>query len=374
MRPEAIRSGGLWTEGPRTESTRPLDDRAKGLQPSDLHASDQGSSQPTTGAVATAVRAGAARAATRRRRIERRRRAAIGAGIVGLAIAGAAAISATAPAGLLLNEIRADQPGTDNDEYFELLGDPSLSLDGVTLIVIGDGVGGSGGIEEIVHLDGHALRPDGFFLVAQPQMTLAVPDLVTPLEFENSDNLTFMLVTGFTGTMGQDLDIDDDGVLDIAPWSAMLDAVAIVESTQVPPTTTEWWYAKSVGPGGNGDPPFLIYRCAETGEWLMGPNDPAAGVDTPGGTNHGCIPPPTACAADINGDTIVDGIDLSIVLLNWGEFGDPDEGGGNRAADLNGDGVVDGGGVGLLLLAGTNADRRSGATRSVRVDRDGDLE
>ena len=56
-------------------------------------------------------------------------------------------------------------------------------------------------------------------------------------------------------------------------------------------------------------------------------------------------------AADVNGDTIVDGIDLSIVLLNWGEFGDPEEGGGNRSADLNGDGVVDGGDIGLLLLS-----------------------
>ena len=40
-----------------------------------------------------------------------------------------------------INEIRIDQPGTDNDEYFELLGEPNASLDGLTYIVIGDGVG-----------------------------------------------------------------------------------------------------------------------------------------------------------------------------------------------------------------------------------------
>ena len=37
-----------------------------------------------------------------------------------------------------LNEIRIDQSGTDDDEYFELTGTPSSSLDGFTYLVIGD--------------------------------------------------------------------------------------------------------------------------------------------------------------------------------------------------------------------------------------------
>ncbi len=47
--------------------------------------------------------------------------------------------------------------------------------------------------------------------------------------------------------------------------------------------------------------------------------------------------------ADLNGDGIVDGADLGILLLNWGAC----EG---CAADLNGDGVVDGADLGILLL------------------------
>src|SRR5690606_27900272 len=45
---------------------------------------------------------------------------------------------------VFLSEIRADQPSADTDEYFELGGAPGTSLDGVTLIVIGDGAGGDG--------------------------------------------------------------------------------------------------------------------------------------------------------------------------------------------------------------------------------------
>ena len=39
-----------------------------------------------------------------------------------------------------INEIRVDQAGTDNDEYFELLGMPGESLDGLTYITTGDGL------------------------------------------------------------------------------------------------------------------------------------------------------------------------------------------------------------------------------------------
>jgi len=51
-----------------------------------------------------------------------------------------------------------------------------------------------------------------------------------------------------------------------------------------------------------------------------------------------------APAADLNGDGVVDGADLGILLSSWG----PCDG---CAADLNGDGVVDGADLGILLSA-----------------------
>jgi len=52
----------------------------------------------------------------------------------------------------------------------------------------------------------------------------------------------------------------------------------------------------------------------------------------------------SACLGDINGDGVVDGADLGLLLGAWGDNpGSP--------ADLNGDGVVDGADLGLLLGA-----------------------
>ena len=43
-------------------------------------------------------------------------------------------------------------------------------------------------------------------------------------------------------------------------------------------------------------------------------------------------PPPPACPADLNGDTYIDGLDLTEILSAWG----------SNAADINGDGTTDG--------------------------------
>jgi len=47
-----------------------------------------------------------------------------------------------------------------------------------------------------------------------------------------------------------------------------------------------------------------------------------------------------ACAADLNGDSVVNGADLGILLENWG---------GSGVGDLNGDGIVNGADLGILL-------------------------
>lgn len=49
----------------------------------------------------------------------------------------------------------------------------------------------------------------------------------------------------------------------------------------------------------------------------------------------------TVCVADLNGDKVVDGADLGLLLTSWGNRG--------GSADLNKDGIVDGADLGLLL-------------------------
>lgn len=198
-----------------------------------------------------------------------------------------------------LNEIRIDQGGSDYEEYFELAGTPGESLDGLTYVVIGDGATGSGTIECVVPLDGFSIAADGYFLYVESTYGSVNPtcgdtpdymDSGAPLNFENSDNVTHMLVSGFTGANGDDLDIDDDWTLDVTPWSAIVDWVSLVESVG---TGDAYYSPNTVGPDGTYVP-GLVLVC--DGTWVFG-SFTLCENDSPGMDNA------TACAVpskDIN--------------------------------------------------------------------------
>ena len=188
-----------------------------------------------------------------------------------------------APAGgaaIQISEIRIDQPSTDNDEYFELSGAPNSSLMNLTYLVIGDGTGSSGVVENVTSLSGHMIPADGYFLAAKTEFTLGAKDLTTTLTFENGDNVTHMLVSGFTGSNGQDLDTNDDGTLDTTPWSAILDSVSVIHSFD---SGDRWYSASTVGPQQGNVAPYHVIRCGS--QWNIGSQDPAGGDDTPGAAN-----------------------------------------------------------------------------------------
>lgn len=183
---------------------------------------------------------------------------------------------------LSINQIRIDQPGADDDEYFELYGAPSTSLDGLTYLVIGDGAGGSGTIEAVVDLTGNSLDANGYFVVAEGTFTLGVADLTANLNFENSDNVTHLLVADFTGADGDDLDTNDDCVLDVTPWSSIVDSIGLNEDF---PAGECLYGGASVGPDGTFVPGH-VFRCPDgAGSFLIGAFDPVGGNDTPGAAN-----------------------------------------------------------------------------------------
>ena len=191
-----------------------------------------------------------------------------------------------ANAQVVINEIRIDQPSTDNDEYFELKGPAGFVLDGLTYLVIGDGTGGSGVIEAVVDLTGSQVPPNGYFVAAESTFTLCTANLVTNLNFENSDNVTHMLVTGFSGSNGDDLDTDDDCVLDVTPWTAVVDWVSLVETIG----SGDCYYSPEiVGPDGTFVPGHA-YRDLYSGEWVIGAFDLGI-TDTACGDNLGTPPP-----------------------------------------------------------------------------------
>lgn len=176
-----------------------------------------------------------------------------------------------------INEVRIDQPGADNDEYFELKGSPNESLDGLSYIVIGDGAGGSGTIESVTDLSGLTLNVNGLFFAAKSSFTLGTPSVVANFSFENSDNVTHMLVSDFTGASGDDLDTNDDGIIDNAPYSDVVDSIALKENDG-----GELLYSATiVGPDGRFVPghSFLCDDGWRFGDFTAGTND------TPGAEN-----------------------------------------------------------------------------------------
>lgn len=212
----------------------------------------------------------------------------------------AAFLLPVATAQVVINELRVDQTGVDNDEYFELFGPAGTSLDGYTFVVIGDGSTasgtGSGTIEWVFPLDGITIPADGFLLVGGGDDNDGIvfgvtADVAANPNFENSDNITYLLVQGFTGTDGQDLDTNDDGTLDVTPWTSIVDGVSLVETTAVPPAAgDEYTYGPSlglasVGPDGNFMPGHVYRPSNAPTTWAIGPFDPTTGVDTPGAIN-----------------------------------------------------------------------------------------
>jgi hypothetical protein len=215
------------------------------------------------------------------------------------AIAGLVAWAGSASADIQINEIRIDNSGSDSDEYFELIGPPGASLAGLTYIVVGDSsaIMCSGVIECVVPLGGFSIQSDG--LLCLRNSIPAVPAVLTgydgmvPLTFENSDNLTHMLVSGFTGARGQDLDTNDDGVFDATPWTAVVDCIGL--STGVAPacpgTSERLYCGATVGPDG-ANVPGHVYRASDNLAWLIGAFSPLGTTDTPGAVNFSSLGPP----------------------------------------------------------------------------------
>lgn len=205
------------------------------------------------------------------------------------------AIAGPAHAAVLINEVRIDDNSTDTDEYFELTGTAGESLDGLTYIVIGDGTTLSGTIERVIDLTGLAIPTSGYFLAANSSLGTDVPfagtiDLILSSNtFENSDNVTHLLVSGFTGSNGDDLDIDDDGTLDSTPWSSVVDGFSLVETIG----SGDEYYAGSlslpeIGPDGSFVPGH-VFREFNGPTWGIGSFISAE--DTPGFVN---VPEPAS--------------------------------------------------------------------------------
>tara|TARA_R110002049_G_scaffold185580_3_gene353828 strand:+ start:61123 stop:65544 length:4422 start_codon:yes stop_codon:yes gene_type:complete len=149
---------------------------------------------------------------------------------------------AVASTDVVINEARISHSTFDDDsnnfvELYDTNGTSGVDLTGLTLVVLTDNFNGTpdGAIGRVVALDGGSTDADGFTLIHDDGSDAGIikdaGDIsVTDLDFGGIPT-TFLLVTGFTGAEGQDLDTDDDGTLDTTPWVTIFDGVTLDSST-----------------------------------------------------------------------------------------------------------------------------------------------
>jgi hypothetical protein len=148
-------------------------------------------------------------------------------------------LASIASAQIRINEIFINPAGTDNGtEFIELLSDTGgFSMSGLTLLIV-EGDGSSAGvIDQALSLSAFSTGTNGLFLWRDSATVLSpAPDAATTLnvadfnpDIENGSN-TFFLVSGFTGAVGDDLDTNDDGTLDVTPWGGVVDSIALQEN------------------------------------------------------------------------------------------------------------------------------------------------
>jgi len=134
----------------------------------------------------------------------------------------------------VINEFVADHTGGDTAEYIEIYGDPFTDYSAYTVVEI-EGDSGSTGLID-----------DGTF-------TLGTTDengfWTTPLQANIIENgtITLLLVENFTGTVGDDIDTNDDGVIDVEYWDAIVDGIASSDGG-----ATDLVYALDLDPNFDG--------------------------------------------------------------------------------------------------------------------------
>lgn len=206
---------------------------------------------------------------------------------------------------IAINEFRISSPGASNDtsSFVELLTDPGASLEGKTLVVL-SGEFNPGQIDFAIDLSGAIADENGFVLIANDQNpNLGAGDVgVADLDFFGSPQ-SFLVVDGFTGTVGVDLDLDDDGVVDTPPWDAVLAGVSGVDGDETPDQN----YADTIIPADGDFPAAGAARDVDgTGTFVGLPFSDTSG-DTPGSTNTPVVPAERVSIMEIQGAGHVSG-------------------------------------------------------------------
>ncbi len=219
----------------------------------------------------------------------------------------------------VINEFVVDHTGTDTNEYIEVFGSANADYSGFTLIEIEGDSGSTGLIDDGIFTLGTS-DANGFF------DTGFVNNII-----ENG-TVTLLLVEGFTGAVGNDIDTNDDGVIDATFWTRIVDDVGIPDGGG----SDIIYSATALAPNydGNTFQPGGASRIPDgadtdtTADWIRndfdgagipaldpGTPDPGEALNTPGATNQVISAPPAALVinetdADTPGSDMLEFVEL----------------------------------------------------------------
>ena len=196
-----------------------------------------------------------------------------------------------------INEFSASTTGTDV-EYVEIFGSPNTDYSAYSILEIEGDTTGSGVVDEVIQIG--TTDANDFWLANLP---------VNALE---NGTLSLLLVRGFTGSLNQDLDTNNDGSFDSFPWEAIEDSVAVNDggvgdiTYGTPSLGPNYDGISSFAPGGASRFPDGFDSEAAS-DWVRNDFD-LAGIpgfpgtivlgeayNTPGAPNAIYVPPPEAC-------------------------------------------------------------------------------
>ncbi|MEM8930351.1 MAG: endonuclease [Acidobacteriota bacterium] len=206
------------------------------------------------------------------------------------------ALLATPVSSQVINEFVGNHTGPDNFEFVEILGAPSTDYSHLTILQIEGDVGDDAGIVQSV-------LPVGTTDAEGRWWT----DYLDSTDFDN-ETYTILLVDGWSGSQGTDLDVGDDGTLDSTPWTSVIDSVGISQGgggdvVYLAQTTL------AAGFDGNSFPPGGASRIPDgtdtdaVGDWVRNDWDGAGlpgftgtltaseALNTPGAANSTSLPP-----------------------------------------------------------------------------------
>lgn len=153
----------------------------------------------------------------------------------------------------LISEFQPNAAGTDPDPATVELSDGTAGAAFNLWLISIENDGFDGVIDRAANVTG-TYDANGLAVVS-------VPDLENP-------SFTYVLTDSFTGSVGDDIDANDDGtMLDLTSFGTILDAVGIADSTSDAMTL----YGGLIGGvdlGYTGDEPGLVFRDASTGSFF----------------------------------------------------------------------------------------------------------